>query len=264
MLEVSHSGFYEWSHRPKSRQQRENERLLVYIKAVFYEHKRRYGSPRIHRELKEQGIFCSRGRVARLMKEAGLVSKYKTKKKRKKQTTEENPVFAPNVLARDFEASKPGLRWVTDIKYIKTKSGWVFLCVVLDLCNRAIVGWSVRSHMEDTLVLEALDMALKKMGVDESLLIHSDRGSQYTSESYQKLLDKNGIQCSMSRKGNCWDNAAMESFFGTLQQELLVDTPLEGVGHARSILFEYIELYYNTKRLHSTLGYQTPKKVLAG
>lgn len=263
LLEVSRSGFYDWMNREKSKRQKENECLLLHIKALFYQHKKRYGSPRIYDALVKMGIPCSRERVARLMREAGLVSKYKTpKKKKKKELTKEDSKIAKNVLNREFNAQKPGIRWVTDIKYIATKSGWVYLCAILDLHNRAIVGWSVRSHMREELVLEALKMAMRREGIEDELLVHSDRGSQFTSESYQMLLDKHNIQCSMSRKGNCWDNAVMESFFGTLQQELLVDTPLEGVQDSRRVLFEYIELYYNGKRTHSTLGYQIPKKMI--
>lgn len=192
------------------------------------------------------------------MREAGLVSKYKKPQKPKSKKAQENAVYADNLLARQFEAETPGHRWLTDIKYIWTSTGWVFLCVVLDLHSRQVVGWAVQEHMRDTLVLEVVSMALQRVTLQEGAMLHSDRGSQFISDSYQELLRTYGITCSMSRKENCWDNAAMESFFGTLQQELLVDTAFENVHDTRAGLFEFIEIYYNRQRIHSSIDYRTP------
>lgn len=232
--------------------------MLNRLKVLFHSHKGRYGAPRLHKVLQREGVRCSKGRVARLMRASGLCSKYKRSGKPKARKAQQGADYAENLLARQFEAEKQGERWVTDIKYIATTEGWAFLCVVLDLCDRKVLGWSVRADMQEELVLEALEMAVQRRGVEKGVILHSDRGAQYTSHRYKAALQSHAITCSMSRKGNCWDNAAMESFFGTLQQELLVDTRFHDVNAVRSGLFDFIEVYYNRQRLHSALAYHTP------
>lgn len=258
VLEVSRAGFYEWLNAAPSQRAEENSRLVTQLKVLFYSHKGRYGAPRLHKVLQREGIRCSKGRVARLMREAGLRSKYKKPKRPKFWKEQPSMTYAENLPERNFEAGSSGQRWVTDIKYIATYEGWAFLCVVLDLCDRKVLGWSVRGDMQEELVLEALEMAVNRGKLEAGTLLHSDRCGQYTSIRYQEALQSYGITCSMSRKGNCWDNAAMESFFGTVEQELLVDTRFRNVSDARSGLFAFIEIYYNRQRLHSALGYRTP------
>lgn len=261
VLEVSSSAFYDWDSQQLSAREKENRKLMTLIEITFRSHRGRYGAPRVHKALRKQGVVCSKNRVARLMREAGLRSKYRKRKKPKAPSPGRDSQYAPNHLNRDFEAHKPGDKWVTDIKYINTKEGWSYLCVVLDLYSREVVGWSLDRHMEDSLVVGALEDAVKRKGLTENGLVHSDRGSQFTSKRYQEALSAHGVVCSMSRKGNCWDNAAMESFFGSLEQEELSGKEFDSIEVLRGVLFWYIEIYYNRQRLHSTLGYRTPHEV---
>jgi transposase InsO family protein len=231
--------------------------LTEEIRQEFSAHRGRYGSPRLHAELRDQGRSVARKRVARLMREAGLYAK---RKRRRALTTRRDPSHpvAPNLLNREFTASAPNKKWVTDITYIPTMQGWLYLAVILDLYSRMVVGWSMSGNCDEQLVERALDQALARRRPKAGLLHHSDRGSQYTSQAYQACLEQSGIQSSMSRKGNCWDNAAMESFFGTLKDECVESTIYSSHDEARLELFTYMEVYYNRVRRHSTLGYVSP------
>ena len=223
VLGVSESGFYAWRKRPPCQRKREDAHLTDEIRQEFHTHRGRYGSPRLHAELRDQGRSISRKRVARLMREAGLCAK---RKRRRVLTTRRDithPV-APNTLNRDFTAPEPNTKWVSDITYIPTTQGWLSLAVTLDLYSRIVVGWSMSTSCDDELVGHALRMALARRCPKAGLLHHSDRGSQYTSRAYRLILEQAEILVSMSRKGNCWDNAAMESFFGSLKEECVCNT----------------------------------------
>jgi transposase InsO family protein len=257
VLGVSESGFYAWRKRPTCQRQREDAQITQEIEQVFISHQGRYGSPRIHRELRDQGRGISRKRVARLMHEAELSARRKRRRALTTRRDASHPV-APNVLNRAFTASAPNKRWVTDITYIPTQQGWLYLAVILDLYSRMVVGWSMSGNCDGKLVENALSQALARRRPQAGLLHHSDRGSQYTSNVYRAYLEQSGIQSSMSRKGNCWDNAAMESFFGTLKDGCVGEIIYSSHDEARLALFTYMEVYYNRVRRHSTLGYVSP------
>ncbi len=257
VLEVSESGFYAWRKRPICQRKREDAQLTTQIRQVFTSHQSRYGSPRLHAELKDRGSLCSRKRVARLMREAGISAKRKRRHVMTTKRDASHPV-APNRLDRDFTATEPNKKWVTDITYVPTVQGWLYLAVVLDLYSRLVVGWSMSAHCDEELVENAFHMALARRRPKAGLLHHSDRGCQYTSRAYRLLLEQSGMMVSMSRKGNCWDNAAMESFFGTLKEECVGSTIYQSHEEARLALFTYLEIYYNRLRRHSTLGYVSP------
>jgi len=259
VLEVSESGLYAWRKRPLCQRQREDAQLIEEIRKEFSVHQGRYGSPPLHAELRDRGRSIARKRVARLMREAGLCAK---RKRRQVLTTRRDPSHpvAPNLLNREFTAKEPNRKWVTDITYIPTMQGWLYLAVILDLYSRMVVGWSMSGHCDEKLVEGALDQALARRRPEAGLLHHSDRGSQYTSQAYQMCLEQSSIHVSMSRKGNCWDNAAMESFFGTVKDECVGSTIYSSHDEARVALFTYIEVYYNRVRRHSTLGYVSPLK----
>ena len=254
-LEVSRAGFYAFCKRPESIHAREDRRLKALLRAAHARSKGRYGSPRLHDALSKQEVFVSRKRVIRLMHEEELVGR---RPKRFKNTTVSDPshTFAPNLLDRKFEADAPNKRWVGDTTELLTSSGKVYLAVVLDLFSRFVVGWALSAVNDRHLTMKALAMALKRRCPDASLLHHSDRGSPYTSEDYQKMLEVHGVTVSMSRTGNCYDNAAMESWFSTLKAEL--GEKYESPKTAKHELFEYIEMFYNQQRTHSTLGYLSP------
>ncbi len=256
-LEVSSAGFYAWRDRPASEQEQRREALLVEIAAVHAEVKQRYGSPRIHAELKAKGVECCVNTVAKLMHDNDI--RAKTARKFKNTTDSNHPLpVADNLLDRQFDAQAPNERWVADITYIATREGWLYLAAVEDLYSRMVVGWSMGDTMTSRLVVDALEMAVQRRLPDEGLLAHSDRGSQYASEHYQRLLAKHGIECSMSGVGQCWDNAPMESFFATLKKELVHHEDYYTRIQARTSIFEYIETFYNPKRRHSSLGYVSP------
>jgi transposase InsO family protein len=257
ILGVSESGFYAWRKRPACRRKREDAQLSSRIRQVFSTHRERYGSPRIHAELRHQGMRCSRKRVARLMREAQLHAKGKRRRMVTTRRDVSHPV-APNLLDRDFTATEPNKKWVTDMTYVPTTQGWLYLAVILDLYSRFVVGWSMSAHCDEELVASAFHMAVCRRRPQAGLLHHSDRGSQYTSRAYRLLLEQAGMSVSMSRKGNCWDNAAMESFFGTLKEECVGHIIYPSHEEARRSLFEYLEVYYNRQRRHSTLGYVSP------
>jgi putative transposase len=257
-LGVSTQGYYAWRSRPASQQQQRRDALLVQIKAIHAEFKQRYGSPRIHEELlKGRKVACSVNTVAKLMRENAIRAR---SAKKFRNTTDSNhslPV-AENVLDRQFEAQAPNKLWVADITYIPTREGWLYLAVVEDLYSRMAVGWSMAAHMESRLVVDALEMAVARRVPNEGLLTHSDRGSQYASGHYQQLLAKHEIKCSMSGVGQCWDNAPMESFFASLKKELTHHEDYQTRAEAKASIFEYIEVFYNQRRRHSSLGYVSP------
>lgn len=262
VLEVSKAGYYAWRARPLAERIKANRELLARIRVIHAQAKGRYGSPRVHQELRALGLPCGRHRVARVMRVHGIKAKSAV---RYRITTQANPAqpAADNVLARQFAvapatpASGPDRVWAADITYIPTREGWLYLAVLLDLATRRVVGWALDTHLHQELALSAVRMALTHRGARGGLH-HSDRGSQYTSRAYQQLLHTVGFTASMSRKGNCWDNAVVESFFATLTKELLVDGIFSTRDMARRELFTFIEVWYNRQRRHSALGYQTP------
>lgn len=256
-LTVSRSGYYAWRNRPPSARVQRDARLKVEISASHSASRRTYGSPRIVRDLREEGHPISRKRVARLMRELGLEGR---RKRRFRATTDSNHRFpvAPNILMRDFNVEAPNTAWVTDITYLATLEGWLYLAVILDLFSRRVVGYAMSERIDRELVLEALREALAHRPGARDLVHHSDRGSQYASHDYREALDQAGIMCSMSRRGNCWDNSVAESFFGTLKVELLYELPLQTRGATRSAVVDSIETFYNVRRRHSSLDYQSP------
>ena len=258
VLGVARSGFYAWRKRSVSRRRQRQEQLAEAMREIHGQrHKRSYGSPRMQRELVAQGHRVSENTVARLMRQSGLRA---TTARKFRHTTDSNhrlPV-AQNVLDRQFEASGPNEKWVSDITYVWTDEGWLYLAAVEDLYSRKVVGWSLGERLTSELVNEALRMGIGRQLPTVDLMAHSDRGSQYASGSYQRLLASRGIMCSMSRKGNCWDNAPMESFFATLKKELVHQERYATREEARQSLFEYIEVFYNRVRRHSAIGYQSP------
>lgn len=255
-LGVSTSGFYAWRRRPESSRAREDRRLAVLVQESHDLSRQNYGSPRIHEDLKQaKKIRISRKRVIRLMHSLGLKGKTRRRWVKTTDSRHDLPV-APNLLARNFEASAPNQRWVGDITYLRTPEGWLYLAAILDLHSRMIVGWAVSAVIDRHLVIKALDAALRRRAPGAGLIHHSDQGSQYASEDYQDVLDENGITCSMSRRGDCYDNAAMESWFGTLKTEL--GESFESHADAKRKLFEYIEIFYNQKRRHSSIGFVSP------
>lgn len=255
VMEVSHSGFYEWLGRSPSCWQRENLRLTGRIRESFEASDRTYGSPRVWRDLHEWGEACSENRVARLMQAAGLQARRKRRRSPTDTGVRPEHSIAANMLERQFEADAPNRKWVADFTYLWTAEGWLFVAAVLDLYSRRIVGWSMSGAMTAQLVSDALLMALWRRGKPDELLHHSDQGSQYTSEDFQRLLRDHGIVCSMSRRGDCWDNAAMESFFSSLKTERTSRKHYATRDEARADVFDYVERFYNPRRRHSTLGY---------
>lgn len=261
VLNISRGGYYAWLRRqsePPSPRETANRQLSDQIEMVFRRSRGTYGSPRIHAELRATGVECSRNRVARLMKRAGIAAK--RRRVFKVSTTDSNHSYpvAPNLLNRQFEAERPNEKWLTDITYIPTREGWLYLATVLDICSRRVVGWAMDKQMDEGLVERALQMAATHRQPPVGVLHHSDRGSQYASHDYQRLLNSHQMVCSMSRKGDCYDNAMMESFFSTLKSECAVGV-FDSRSEARLSIFEYIEVWYNRQRRHSALGYQSPE-----
>jgi transposase InsO family protein len=257
ILNVSVAGYYAWRERPASASEQRRDALVVEIRAIHEEVKARYGSPRIHAELVARGQDCCVNTVAKIMHDHGIAAKT-TKKFR--QTTDSNhdrPV-ADNLLGRQFEQAGANEAWVTDITYIPTREGWLYLAAVEDLYSRRVVGWAMADRMTSRLVVDALEMAVQRRLPEAGLLAHSDRGSQYASDHYRRLLEEQGISCSMSGRGDCWDNAPMESFFASLKKELVHHEDYATRAEARASIFEYIEVFYNRKRRHSSLGYLSP------
>jgi putative transposase len=258
-MQVSRSGYLEWQKRTPSRRATEEQELLVSVRQEYNASKGRYGSPRLHKELREKGIRCSRNRLVRLMQKYHITARPLRRFVVTTDSDHDLPV-ADNLLNRQFTAETPNTKWTADISYVWTSEGWLYLAVVLDLFSRRVVGWAMGRTLERSLVLEALQMALSTRKPEAGLLCHSDRGSQYASLDYQKALQKAGAICSMSRKGNCWDNAPTESFFASLKRELVYRTTFTTREEARAALFEWIAVWYNRKRRHSTLGYVSPEQ----
>lgn len=259
VLNVSRSGYYQWLKRTPSKREKENEYIKNKIAEIYWRSRGTYGSPRIHKQLAKEGIHCSKKRVERLMKELGLKAKQKRKFKVTTNSKHNLPV-RKNVLNRKFYINQPNKVWVSDITYIFTCEGWLYLAIILDLYSRKVVGWAMDKRMNKELVIDALQMAINKRELKKGLIFHSDRGSQYASYDFQKMLWQNGIISSMSRKGDCWDNAVTESFFATLKTELIYHNTYEYRFQARRDIFEYIEVFYNRQRLHSTLDYKSPEE----
>ena len=256
-LQVSASGFYAWRRRPESARAVADRRLAVLVREAHERGRRYYGSPRVHRELAAHGVAVSRKRVIRLMQQEGLVARTRRRFKHTTDSDHDQPI-APNLLDRQFEAAAPNRRWVSDTTelLIGEAGAKLYLAAVLDLFSRFVVGWAVSAVNDRHLVLKALDMALRRRCPDAGLLHHSDRGSPYASEDYRKALAANGITCSISRRGNCIDNAAMESWFSTVKSEL--GEHFESYGGAKGALFDYIEVFYNQQRRHSAIDYVSP------
>jgi len=259
VLQVSRAGFYKWRAEPFGLRKQADAALLVHVRQQFYRLRRRYGSPRLCRELRAAGHRCSEKRVARLMRLAGLRAKGAHRFVVTTNSAHAQPI-APNVLARRFDvAAQPGLnrRWAADITYVPTREGWLYLAVVLDLASRRVVGWAASVRLDQELALAALQMARRQRRAC-GVLHHSDRGSQYASVAYQRALREGGFDGSMSRKGDCWDNAVVESFFATLTKELLTDGVFATRADARRAIAEFIEEWYNRERQHSSLGFRSP------
>lgn len=259
VLKVTRSGYYAWLSRKPSARAVRQAKLVVKIRRVHAEHRSVYGSPRVHRVLVSQGERVCRNTVAKLMRKEKI--RPKTRRKFVPRTTDsrhESPI-APNRLERDFAATAVNEKWVADITYVATTQGWLYVAGVLDCCSRKIVGWSMSESMPTQLIGDALNMAILRRSPEGELLHHSDRGAQYASSDYRHLLARNGITASMSGKGDCYDNAMMESFWATLKTELVHHQRYQTHEQARASIFEYIEVFYNRKRLHSALGYQSPE-----
>ena len=257
VLEVSRSGYYAWRRCKPSKRAEQNARLTTEIRGFHAASRETYGSPRIHLDLMEAGWKVGRKRVEHLMRSEGIQARIPKRFRHTTDSKHSDPV-APNILARSFKVDHPNRVWVTDITYVWTWEGWLYLAVVVDLFARRVVGWSVASHMRAELALNALQIALGNRDALDGLTHHSDRGSQYTSSEYQELLRAHGIVCSMSRKGDCWDNAVAESFFGTLKQELIHRQSWPTRREAADAIVEYIELFYNARRRHSANDGRSP------
>ena len=256
-LGVSPAGYYAWRDRPTSARAQKQDALLVEIRAIHAEFKQRYGSPRVHAELAARGRDCCVNTVAKLMRDHEILAKTARKFRSTTDSNHDLPV-ADNLLDRQFDRAAPNEAWVADITYLPTREGWLYLAAVEDLYSRRVVGWSMSESLESRLVVDALALAVERRLPGAGLLAHSDRGSQYASEHYQSLLGAQGITCSMSRRSDCWDNAPMESFFASLKKELVHAADFATRAVARAAIVEYIEVFYNTKRRHSSLGYVSP------
>jgi putative transposase len=254
---VAVSGFYAWLQRGPSRHERQDRSLAERIAAVFTASRRTYGSPRVHAELQAEGVRVSRKRVARLMRESGLVATVRRRFPRTTASDHGRPV-ASNLLEQKFTAEQPDTVWLADLSYIPTGEGWLYLAAIKDMATREIVGWSMSDSLEAGSACEALRMAIQRRQPPAGLIHHSDRGVQYAGGEYQKLLARHGLRCSMSRRGNCYDNAPMESFFGSLKTELVHRTTFPTRAAARQALFDYVEIFYNRRRRHSGVGFLTP------
>ena len=255
-MSVSRSGYYDWQGRPESARAQRHRGLTEKIRYFHQISRETYGSPRIRKDLAEAGEQVGENTVALLMQRAGIVPK--AVRKFRVTTDSRKTVPAPNRLERQFTTRQPNKRWVSDITFIPTREGWLYLAVIIDLYSRAVIGWAMHKRMKTELVTDALKMALMRRKVRSSLLLHSDQGSQYAAADYQEMLAANGIECSMSRKGNCWDNAVAESFFHTLKTELVHHEDYRSRVKAKASIFEYIEVFYNRQRRHSHLGQMAP------
>jgi putative transposase len=257
-LGVSRAGFYAWRARSPSARTRADEQLLIRVRASFLASDRTYGARRVWHDLLAEGVSCGRHRIERLMRQEALRARPRRRRVPPDPGGRATNAVAPNVLDRTFDASAANRKWVADFTYIWTAEGWLYVAAVVDLFSRRVVGWSMSATMTTQLVTDALVMAIWRRGKPDTVLHHSDRGSQYTSESFQRLLAAHGVTCSMSRAGNVWDNAAMESFFSSLKTERTAAKTYRTRVQAKADVFDYIECFYNPKRRHSTLGYLSP------
>jgi putative transposase len=257
VLEVSPSGYYAWRGRPESTRAAADRGLAADIRRVHADSRSAYGSPRVHAALRAEGRRVGVNRVARLMRHHGIQGRHKRRVPRTTDSKHALPI-APNLLGRKFTASAPNQVWLADITYVSTNEGWLYLAVVLDLFSRRVVGWAMRETMPQELTITALQMAITNRRPGPGLVHHSDRGSQYAAQAYRKLLGEAGMVCSMSRKGDCWDKAPIESFFGSMKCELDDGQPFETRQAARNAVFAFIEGFYNRRRLHSAIGYRSP------
>jgi len=259
-LNVSRSGYYAWRDRPLSERDWVNQSIVTEMRAIHRESRQTYGSPRVYAELRFRGYPINRKRVERLMRLHGMAAKQRKKHRVVTTNADPNHPVAPNLLNQDFTASRPNEKWAADISYIETAEGWLYLASIMDLFSRRIVGWAMADNLETDLPKSALAMALQRRCPPKGLIQHSDRGSQYTSAAYQAVLAEAEIQVSMSGTGNCYDNAAKESFFGTLKMEHVYWCEYKTRAEGRASIFEYIEVFYNRRRRHSTIGYHTPEE----
>lgn len=259
LMGVSKSGYHEWLHKSPSRREKANIELTEKIRQIHAESRQTYGSRRLYQELREQGVSCSKNRVVRLKQKAGIMAKTR---RRFRVTTDSkhNYPIKDNILNREFSVTAADTRWAVDITYVPTWEGWLYLAVVIDLFSRKVVGWAMDGNMKTGLIKSALLMAINDRKISGGLLHHSDRGSQYASCEYQSVLSEHSIVSSMSRRGNCWDNSVVESFFHTLKTELIYHCVYKIREEATQSIFEYIAVFYNRKRRHSTLGYQSPER----
>lgn len=258
-VNVSPSSYYRWVHNPVSKRDLNNFDLDAEIEVIFNEHKGRYGAKRIYETLKDNDWKVTVERVSKRMKLMNLIPKAARKHKATTDSNHNNHV-SDNIILQDFKAQRPNQKWVTDITYIRTQEGWLYLCVFIDLFSRRVIGWSMNKRMKADLVCNALKMAMFRRGMPEGVIVHADKGSQYCSDKFQKLIKDYNLTSSMSGKGCCYDNAACESFFGTLKIELVYDEDYLTREAAKTSIFEYMELYYNAKRKHSTINYMTPNE----
>jgi transposase InsO family protein len=257
---VAASGFYAWLRRVPGRRQADEQRVKEKVGQIFQASRQTYGSPRIHAELQEAGLRIGRKRVARLMRENGLAALVRRRRVPRTTDSRHHHLVAPNRLEQKFTADRPDAVWLADISYIPTDEGWLYLAAIKDMATREIVGWSMADHLLAELACDALVMAIRRRQPSAGLIHHSDRGVQYACTDYQAILARHGLLGSMSRRGNCYDNAPMESFFGSLKNELVHRTSFPTRQAARRALFEYIEIFYNRRRRHSGLGYLTPAR----
>jgi putative transposase len=255
---IAPSTYYAWERTQQSERATRDAELLAAIRRIFAKFRGRYGAPRVHSALTGEGVSVSRKRVARLMREAGLRAKGRRKYKPTTDSDHSLPI-APNLLKRDFHTESPNAAWVSDITYIWTREGWMYLAAILDLYSRRVVGWSLGERMTASLVCDALDAATRLRRPAPDLVFHTDRGSQYASHVFRRRLWRHRMRQSMSRRGNCWDNAVAESFFATLKKEMVRNRAFDTRAQARSEIFEYIEVFYNRQRAHSLLRYETPE-----
>ena len=257
-LGVSRGGFYAWLTRPRSQRSRSDEELGAKVRASFLASDRTYGARRVWRDLLADGLSCGLHRIERLMRLKALKARPRRRRLPPDLGERQAGAVAPNVLDRTFEAAAPNRKWIADFTYVWTAEGWLYVAAVIDLFSRRVVGWSMSAAMTAQLVTDALVMAIWRRGKPDALLHHSDRGSQYTSEQFQRLMADSGVVCSMSRSGNVWDNAAMESFFSSLKTERTSNKTYRTRNEAKADVFDYIERFYNSKRRHSTIGYLSP------
>lgn len=257
VLQVSRAGYYHWCKKEVPKRQRANAELLKRTRALYQHYHGRYGSPRMTRVLRQEGYHCSRNRVARLMRSDGL--RARPKRRYVVTTTSDHRKASPNLLNRNFAAARPNQAWTSDITYVPIgRDAFLYVAIVMDLCTRKVVGLAMRDDLSQQLVIDALRQAIDRQQPKAGLLLHSDRGVQYSSDAYRAILREHGFRQSMSRKGNCWDNAPMESFFKTMKVELVYQQQYETHEEAKQSIFEYIEIFYNRQRIHSALNFQTP------